>query len=671
MNVLVYSGPGTTADGVKHCLDSLRLHLASYYAVLPVSETVLLNEPWMRKTALLVFPGGADLPYCKLFNGAGNQKISKFVKQGGRFIGFCAGGYYGTARCEFEVGDPAMEVSGPRELAFFPGIGKGAAFKGFQYESQVGARAAKLSVNTAALPGCPNTVYNYYNGGCVFAEADKYKDVEVLARYDERIDIDDTEKAAVIYRKIGKGAVVLTGTHPESSPFLKKPHEGEAPDYKHVVETLKENDHNRKIFMRDILKKLELRVSESVDTTVPKVTPLYVVSPFKDKISDLYTHLKENLELTDAPYQDVNDTFVFADESHELGKMIEHDANVVKHFNFLTSGTVPTTKMTHYFNLERYFEALKKLCGDNPVGEIGSILGYAEVTTSTNTLMDKNPGWLEHLPHGFALTATIQTSGRGRGGNVWVNPRGVLATSVLFKVPASPTTSSVVVTLQYLCGLAYIEAILGYGSAVPGQGVGYEDMPVKLKWPNDIFIMKPDYFTKLSDKNDISSTVDGDDEKFVKVSGALINSQYINNTFYLVWGAGGNVSNEAPTTSLNMVLRKLNKIREQQGLPSLPEYEPEVLLAKILHTIDEFYSVFKKSGLAPFLPLYYKRWFHSNQRVVVDSGVGSNRTCIIKGITPDYGLLIVEDVYNREILHLQPDGNSFDIFKGLVYKKNT
>ena len=64
----------------------------------------------------------------------------------------------------------------------------------------------------------------------------------------------------------------------------------------------------------------------------------------------------------------------------------------------------------------------------------------------------------------------------------------------------------------HLCGLALIESILGYGSNVSGQGVGYEDMPLRLKWPNDIFIMKPEYFKSLDDKSDISATVDGDDE---------------------------------------------------------------------------------------------------------------------------------------------------------------
>ncbi|CAX40525.1 biotin: apoprotein ligase [includes: biotin-[methylmalonyl-coa-carboxytransferase] ligase (ec 6.3.4.9); biotin-[propionyl-coa-carboxylase [atp-hydrolyzing]] ligase (ec 6.3.4.10) (holocarboxylase synthetase) (hcs); biotin-[methylcrotonoyl-coa-carboxylase] ligase (ec 6.3.4.11); biotin-[acetyl-coa-carboxylase] ligase (ec 6.3.4.15)], putative [Candida dubliniensis CD36] len=665
MNVLVYSGPGTTTEGVKHCLETLRLHLASYYAVLPVNETVLLNEPWMRKTSLLVIPGGADLPYCKVLDGKGTTKISKYVKQGGRFLGFCAGGYFGAARCEFEVGSPTMEVTGPRELGFFPGTAKGCAFKGFKYESRAGARAVKLMVNTAALPGCPNHVYNYYDGGAVFINAEKYKDVEILARYEDKTDVEDAEKAAVVYRKVGKGHVILSGTHPEFASHLLDPRDEDGSGYASVVETLKEHEHNKKVFMRDCLKKLGLRVAESVDTAIPRVTPMYVVSPFKDKVRDMYSNLTSKLELGDEPFQDNNDIFYFADETQEAGEYV----GKAKYINFLTSAGIPDSKMVPYFNIQKYFDNLQVLSGGGEI-KFGGILGYAEVITSTNTIMDKNPQWLEHLPNGFTITATTQIAGRGRGGNVWVNPRGVLATSVLFKVPPSPSSSSTVVTLQYLCGLALIESILGYGSHVSGQGVGYEDMPLRLKWPNDIFIMKPEYFKSLDAKNDISATVDGVDEKFVKVSGALINSQFINKTFYLVWGGGVNVSNPAPTTSLNLVLEKLNEIRREKGLSPLPPYEPEVLLAKLMFTIDQFYSVFEKSGLQPFLPLYYKRWFHTNQKVEVDNGSGKQRTCIIKGITPDYGLLIAEDVETHKVLHLQPDGNSFDIFRGLVYKKN-
>lgn len=153
LNVLVYTGTGSTVESVKQAIYSLRRLLSPNYAVIPITETVLLKEPWAPSCALLVLPGGADLGYCRALNGEGNRLISEYVRRGGAYLGFCAGGYYGSQRCEFEVGNKAMEVVGPRELAFFPGTCKGGAFKGFQYHSEKGAKAIRLNVTRDAFKG--------------------------------------------------------------------------------------------------------------------------------------------------------------------------------------------------------------------------------------------------------------------------------------------------------------------------------------------------------------------------------------------------------------------------------------------------------------------------------------------------------------------------------------
>lgn len=683
MNVLVYSGKGATTESIKHTIESLRLHLSPYYAVVTVSESALLNDPWMFKTACLVIPGGADLPYCKVLNGPGNERIKQYVRKGGKYIGFCAGAYYASSRCEFEVGTP-MEVSGPRELGFYPGTIAGTAYSGFLYESHHGARATPLAVN---LPDVSPVVYNYYNGGGVFVNAAKLKGVEVLASYTEPLDVQTSgsdDMAAAVYCKVGKGDVLLTGTHPEFAASLMKPSDDDLV-FKSVTSVLldPDTDLNRKRFLQGCLKKIGLKVNEDVDVSIPKLTPVFVGSLLPDKATELLGELKEKLDFIGNTVEDKNDTLVFHDESendHEYiisstaGETIEFDNlnSIPKHFKVFSGTNLPDPNSTPYFNMSDYFTHLRELSANHTYKSFGfgSIIGYGEVVTSTNTLLDQNPGWLQHLPTGFVLTATTQVAGRGRGGNVWINPKGVMALSILFKVPNNTRQNSSIVTLQYLCGLAMIEAILSYGSTSPGTGVGYEDMPIKLKWPNDIYALKPEYYNQISDKDITNSTVEGDDEKYAKISGALINSQFMNKQFHLVWGCGVNVSNSAPTTSLNIVLDKLNAIRAAKGLEKLPPYRHELLLAKLMFIMDEFYSVFSHSGLKPFLPLYYKRWFHSDQTVKVDSGDGKAvRTCKIKGITPEYGLLMVEDVRNHEKLELQPDGNSFDIFKGLVYKK--
>lgn len=215
-------GHGTTIESVRHCLYTLRRLLSPAYAVISVTADILLKEPWFSSCALLVVPGGADLNYCRTFNGEGNRRISRYVNAGGAYLGFCAGGYYGSARCEFEVDDPKMAVVGDRELGFFPGTCRGLAFDGFVYNSEKGARATDLKINRKAFSATQDVVEDtfksYYNGGGVFVDSEKLKSrgVEVLASYTEDLHVDSGEgAAAVVYRKIGEGHAVLTGPHPE------------------------------------------------------------------------------------------------------------------------------------------------------------------------------------------------------------------------------------------------------------------------------------------------------------------------------------------------------------------------------------------------------------------------------------------------------------------------
>lgn len=640
MNVLVYSGPGTTGESIKHCLEALRFHLLPYYAVVTVSEAALLNDPWQLKTKALVFPGGADLPYCNSFNGQGNRLIHDFVRKGGKFIGFCAGGYYASKRIEFEANSP-MEVSGPRELGFFPGICRGSAYKGFKYNSHQGARITRVE---STVEG-PQYVANYHNGGGVFVDADSYRGVEVLGRYTEPLDVDGNGNAAVILCQVGKGSALLTGTHPE---FMAQ--------NQPVLQELMDHENDRKVFLKGCLTKLGLKVNQ--DFNVPSITPIHLATTDSTLMFKAINDLRENVEFIGSSFEDVNDTF----HLHDLNEVIddpEQGTHLVVHKD------IPSSGLTPYFDMNKYFSYLDQLYKHNNVdGKFGKLVGYGEVVSSTSTLLDKNPRWLPHLPHGFMLNATTQVAGRGRGGNVWINPKGVMAQSVLFRV--EPQNSKSIVTLQYVLGLAVVELIFGYGSLDPTNGVGYEDLPIKLKWPNDIYIMKPEFFNLTDNVN--PSTVDGTEEKYAKMAGAIVNSQYLDRKFNLVWGCGINVSNEAPTTSLNLVLDQLNVLRQQKGLLPLPPFEHELLTAKLLFTVNQYYSVFEHSGMKPFLPLYYKRWFHSDQLVTVTSD-GQTRTCKIQGITEDSGLLVVYDINTGEKLELQPDGNSFDIFKGLVYRK--
>jgi biotin--protein ligase len=93
--------------------------------------------------------------------------------------------------------------------------------------------------------------------------------------------------------------------------------------------------------------------------------------------------------------------------------------------------------------------------------------------------MFRNTKLSSNAPTGFTFTATTQVAGRGRGSNVWVSPAGALIMSVCMKHPMELSNSAPVVFIQYLAAIATVEGIQSYDR-------GYKDLPVKLKWPNDI-----------------------------------------------------------------------------------------------------------------------------------------------------------------------------------------
>jgi len=92
----------------------------------------------------------------------------------------------------------------------------------------------------------------------------------------------------------------------------------------------------------------------------------------------------------------------------------------------------------------------------------------------------------------------------------------------------------------------------------------------------------------------------------------------------------------------------------------------EDLLAKIMSNIDSYYNKFSREGLNPFLDEYYQYWLHSNSVVKVEG-----LDALITGID-EFGclkVLLLDDKYNNEMRTLLPDGNSFDMLKGLIFSR--
>lgn len=698
-NLMVHSGNGSTVESVRHCLYTLRRLLSPNYAVIPVTGDMLIKEPWTDSCAALVFPGGADQGYCHTLNGAGNRRIRQYVERGGIYLGFCAGGYYGTRRCEFEVGNKMLEVVGDRELAFFPGTARGCAFPGFVYHSEKGARAADLKVDKTALSAgtVPNVFKSYYNGGGVFVDAPKFADqgVEVLASYTERLAVDPGEgSAAIVYCKVGEGAALLTGPHPEFV-FLGKPaddwsltkprfaaanlekKEG-VPHFSDVIAMLAKDEKHRMDFLKACFTKLGLKVSE--EQNVPSLSRLHLSSSQPSNTATVLSslsHLIKDDAQGESFLKDENDTFHIVKPSTwkmvDLAKALpsegklkddadqpsESSSDGIIDYNAIIKQVlvhvddIPDSKATPYFNHHAFFANLQQYQTHttDSSSQFGSHLLYGEVVTSTNTMLEKNTHLLRNLPTGFTATATVQVAGRGRGSNVWVSPAGSLMFSTIIRHPMSQMTHAPVVFIQYLAAMAIVKGIKTY------DGYLYKDMPVKLKWPNDIFALDPEK----------AATNGGDrKENYTKIGGILVNSHYNTEEYIAVCGVGLNTANAAPTTSLNQLIPLLPR----QGLHP---FTVEKLLARILSTFEDLYMRFLHQGFDKwFEELYYKDWLHMDQIVTLETEGGARAR--IKGITRDYGLLMAdelgwEDRATGRTFTLMSDSNSFDFFKGLIKRK--
>lgn len=237
------------------------------------------------------------------------------------------------------------------------------------------------------------------------------------------------------------------------------------------------------------------------------------------------------------------------------------------------------------------------------------------------------------------MTATTQVAGRGRGSNVWVAPPGALMFSFVHSHSLALSASAPVVFIQYLAALAIVRGIKSYAP-------GYSAIPVRLKWPNDIYAESP--------------TAPG---TFVKIGGILVNSSYSGSNYNIVTGIGINLDNALPTISLNQLVSKHN----------LKPFTMERLLASILANFEAVYDEFCRSGFDRRLEEeYYEAWLHSNQIVTLEMHEGVRAR--IKGITRDWGLLVAEELGWEDrgtgrMVQLQSDSNSFDFLKGLIRRK--
>lgn len=207
LKAFVYRGEGVNLFSYRETLASLIEALGKHYTVDVIDSVRLRGDEWMQDASLLAVPGGRDVPYDALLRGQANAQIKRFVEEkGGSFLGLCAGAYYGAQEVCFAKGGP-LEVTGRRELGFYPGAAVGPLYDphAFSYDSEAGSRAATVSFGD-------RTLHCYYNGGCTFEAPERFgASVRVIGQYADT----GTSLPAVVACHVGRGVALLSGVHIE------------------------------------------------------------------------------------------------------------------------------------------------------------------------------------------------------------------------------------------------------------------------------------------------------------------------------------------------------------------------------------------------------------------------------------------------------------------------
>jgi biotin--protein ligase len=392
MNVLVYDGPGVSQASLSLTISSLKSLLQPNFVVQTVSPKALTSEPWAPSCALLVIPGGRDLPYLSALDQA-IPRIKEYVLQGGSYLGFCAGAYFASARVEWEIGTD-LEVQGDRPLRFFPGTSRGCVYPGFQYNNENGARTV-----IARLPNGQLRSGIYYNGGGEFIMPSSVTGVTPLAYYEDE---EHPGMVAGVMCAVGKGKAALWHMHLEypiddpatiaASARVSTPLSSEQ-----IVQA----EAGRKDLLRETLDELGLKVSPKRYTPPTEPLPQYLCASTScpELVGSTEKSLKGLENPTSGIIEDVNDKFMVHQLDptgrSQIPNPTSAETTPIRHI-VTCKDSLPQKDVTPHFSVSEYFTKLAEERGSRPSSpsaplhcELGELLLYGEAITSTQTLLER------------------------------------------------------------------------------------------------------------------------------------------------------------------------------------------------------------------------------------------------------------------------------------------
>lgn len=189
---LVYDGFGVCPEDCAKAAAEVA-HQAGY-------DVRFVNEHWWRPAdfadaSIYVQPGGHSAEVAQALSHTQKEELRRFVREGGGYVGLCAGAFFASARTRLEDGSFIND----ERLGLIPMI----------------SQWLKVPTDAAILPVKWNGVSRdvYWEGGPYF-RLPVPAGVEVVATYPD-------SSIASVRTTYGRGRVYVTGFHPEAPQWWR------------------------------------------------------------------------------------------------------------------------------------------------------------------------------------------------------------------------------------------------------------------------------------------------------------------------------------------------------------------------------------------------------------------------------------------------------------------
>ncbi|GFS17509.1 biotin-protein ligase [Elysia marginata] len=577
-NILVYCGADERS---KQIYTSVKSSLSmcvntDVYIIYHLTHIEMLTSPWVENTALLLLSSCPDLAL------EVKEKVSEFVfRHSGSLLSF----------------DTSVES------CFAQKINGGAATE----KSQLFTFKTDESNTVTCLRGDFYYVGNQGVSECIVPVGGSGETGDHSTATN-----DVQQKALILHTKLDKGGQVVL-----SQLVLERDSAHSAVDSSSFV-TLKSSNTARLAALKHILARLGMNVSPRA---TPDLTPCCLLTQKQELRKKFLASVHRKLD-KESVLRSQNFSLTFLENAASITQVSPNVLPVI------TSETSSDIRLLEGFAEQDYWRNLDTT-------KLGQVVLYTDVITSTMHVFD---GMLFSLPHGIYPVAIAgrQTSGRGRGGNMWLSPRGCAMFTFPLSFELDSEMGQRISFLQHLVSTAVVHGI----RTLPG----YQDLNLRLKWPNDIYYGKD-----------------------MKLGGVIVTSTVMGSTIYSTIGCGVNVSNSDPTICINDIIELSNR---SSGMTSglIPLLSPAGVIARTLSTLEALLAQFEEHGHTKFCETYYKYWLHGGIKVSLnletEDGHGEGE---VVGLD-EYGFLSVCKP-SGETISVQPDGNSFDMMQNLVYCK--